>query len=125
MNRYFNGVVVLAIAACLLFSACATRSERPGENTPEEMAAVNSVLDQIKFPLGDAYPIGHGHFEMGMLDGGRAVLLVHVNNEPVNAAFWTQGETVYAVNDAARTMNRALADAPDAITEERVRSVVH
>ena len=53
------------------------------------------------------------------------LVLVHVNNEPVNAAFWTQGETVYAVNDAARTMNRALADAPDAITEERVRSVVH
>lgn len=124
MNRKFNGAIAVAIAMCLLCSACATRSDGNGENTPEEVAAAKLALEQLKNTLGDAYPTGLAHFEMGTLDEGHAVLLVHVNNEPINAAFWTQGETVYAVNDAARALNPALANAPEAITEERVRAVV-
>lgn len=125
MNRNFNGTFTLAIAVCLLFSACATRSEGTGENTSEEVEAAKLVLEELKNTLGDAYPTGLAHFEMGTLDEGCAVLLVHVNNEPINAAFWTQGGKVHAVNDAARTMNPALAPAPEAVTEEQVKKVVH
>jgi len=125
MIRNFNSAMTLAILVCLVFSACATRSEAPDENTPEEVAAAKLVLEQLKNALGDAYPTGLAHFEMGTLDEGCAVLLVHVNNEPINAAFWSQDAIVYAVNDVARNLNPALANAPEMITEERVRAVVH
>jgi hypothetical protein len=125
MNCNVRYAFALVAVMGLFITACATHPDEIAENSPEEMAAAKLVLEQLKPYLGDAYPTGLAHFEMGTLDKGCAVLLVHVNNEPVNAAFWTQGETVYAVNDAARTMNRSVADAPEAISEERVRQVVH
>ena len=123
MSRKFNGAIAVAIAMCLLCSACDIRSDVIGENTPEEIEAMNHVVDQINLALRDAYTTSL-EFEGGALDGGYAVLLVKGNDKPINAAFWTQGETVYAVNDAARALNPALANAPEAITEERVRAVV-
>lgn len=87
------------------------------------MKAVDHVIDQIKLPLKDAFT-STAVFAMGALDEGCAVLLVESNDTPIGAAFWTQGETVYAVNDAARAMNPTLANAPEAITEDRVRAVV-
>ena len=119
------GVFALVAVMGLFITACATHPDESAENSPEEMAAAKLVLEQLKPYLGDAYPTGLGHFEMGMLDEGCAVLLVRVNNEPVNAAFWTYGDKVYAVNLAARWMNETLEDAPRLITEDRVRAVVH
>lgn len=122
-----RGVVLFVM--CLGLTACVTGPEEAGEkateNSPEEIAAAQQVLDELRDHLGDSYPTGLAHFEMGPLDNGYAVLLVHVNNEPVNAAFWTIRETVYAVNLAANWMNRTLPNAPPGITENRVRAVVH
>jgi hypothetical protein len=62
---------------------------------------------------------------MGPLDGGFAVLLREVNGDPIEAAFWNLGEAVYAVNNAARALNKALPAAPESVTVERIRKVVH
>jgi hypothetical protein len=125
MSRNIDAVMTVAFAVGLLFCSCATRSEAPKQNTPEEIAAAKLVLEELKDTLGDAYATGLAHFEMGALNEGCAVLLVHVNNEPINAAFWTHEERVYVVNPAARRMNGTLSNAPPTINEEQVRAVVH
>lgn len=118
--RYMIGFFMVLIAGSL--AGCATT---PRENSADEVAAAKLVLGQINNALGDAYPTGAANFKMGPLDDGKAVMLAEINGQPVGAAFWVQGTTVYAVNDAAGALNKSLPPAPAEITEKRVRKVVH
>lgn len=123
MNAKSMGL--LAFSLVLWVTGCISTRHDAGESSVEEVAAAQRVLSQISNALGDAYPTGAAQFEMGPLDGGFAVLLREVNGDPIEAAFWNLGETVYAVNNAARRLNKALPDAPEAVTVERIRKVVH
>lgn len=123
MRRPWTGTAVaILVGISATLYGCATT---PKENTREEQAAAQTVLQRMSIPLGDAWETGRAFFEMGELGGGCAVLLVEVNGQPVHAAFWTEGGTVYAVNDAARQLDPTLPNAPESITMKRVRAVVH
>ena len=71
-------------------------------------------------------------FTAGKIDGGMAVMLdsVHSREEPIKwtpilAAFWVKDGTIHTVNAWARDLMPDLPPAPDAITFDRVRDVVH
>lgn len=68
----------------------------------------------------------------GEIDGGMAVMLDSVRSmekpikwTPILAAFWVKGGTVHTVNAWARDLMPDLPPAPEAITFDRVRDVVH
>ena len=68
----------------------------------------------------------------GPLDGGTAVMFDAVSStdaesplSPVLAAFWISGGTTYTVNNWARNIAPDFPSAPEAITFDCVRDVVH
>jgi hypothetical protein len=106
-----------------------------GKNTRKEKAAINAVIPLINTRLLKGAPdlaIDVIQFSAGPLEDGIAVLLEHVSSFergstaiPVLAAFWYSKGSVYAVNVAARAVTRDLPAAPETITLEAVRDVVH
>lgn len=71
-------------------------------------------------------------FAAGPIDGGMAVILDSVGAfddprewKPILAAFWVSGGTVYTINTWAKDLAPHLQEAPEAITFDRVRDVVH
>jgi len=104
----------------ILLTGCATT---PRENTEVEIGAARQVLNRLSDVIGDSAQTGSALFEMGELDDGVAVVLRQINAQPVNAAFWTRGPAIFAVNDAARALDRRLPDAPGEISAARVFAV--
>lgn len=100
-------------------------------NTRTEKKAIESVASMAAkvLPRNGANIL---RLSAGPLDGGIAVLLNAVTSgvnpresTPVLAAFWISEGTVYTVNPWAKDLVPDLPSAPEAITFDRVRDVVH